>query len=123
MEFEEPKVPYKKKKDGNVSKANKKSKHKHIYDKIALFYFQYKNGTAFDGEKFTHFRCNEYCSICGKIGDFLPKWGTSEYWNWINAHTLQEWIDKYPTADIINLGEIYNFYDIKNINEVMNNGV
>ena len=35
INIEEPKIPYKKKrkKDGDVSKANKKSKHKHIYDK------------------------------------------------------------------------------------------
>lgn len=118
IQIDEPKIPYKKKKDGNISKANKKSKHKHIYDKIAIFFFQYKNGYTFDGEKSFYFRCNEYCSICGKLGDSLPKWGTPEYWDWISAHTLEEWQEKYPTAEIINLGEIYSFYDIKNINEV-----
>lgn len=121
IEIEEPKIPYKKKKDGDISKANRKSKHKHVYDKTALFFFQYKNGYTFDGEKTTFFRCNEYCSICGKIGDSLPKWGTPDYWDWINTHTLVEWLDKYPNAEVINLGEIYNFYDIKNIHEVVDN--
>jgi hypothetical protein len=118
IEIEEPKIPYRKKKDGNISKAEKKSKHKHIYDKTALFFFQYKNGYTFDGEKTTFFRCNEYCSICGKIGDSLPKWGAPDYWDWIKAHTLVEWLYKYPNAKVVNLGEIHNFYDIQNINEV-----
>lgn len=118
IEIEEPKIPYHKKTDGDVSKASKKAKHKHIYDKTAIFYFQYKNGYLFDGEKSTYFHCNKYCSICGKIGDSLPKWGDSQYWDWHNSHTLADWVERYPTAEVINLGDIYNFYDIKNINEV-----
>ena len=84
----------------------------------SIFYFQYKNGYLFDGEKSTYFHCNKYCSICGKIGDSLPKWGDSQYWDWYNSHTLADWVERYPTAEVINLGEIYSFYDIKNINEV-----
>lgn len=117
INIEEPKIPYRKKKDGDISKASKKSKHKHTYDKKVLFKFQYKNGYTFDGEKSTYFRCVEYCSICGKIGDQLPKWGTSEYWNWLGSQK-KDWVEHYPDAELIDLGEIYNFYDIKNINEV-----
>ena len=116
IEIQEEKVPYKKFKGGDVSKASKKAKHKHIYDKKALFKFQYKNGYTFDGEKSTYFKCVEYCSICGKIGDQLPKWGTPEYWNWLGAKE-KEWVEHYPDAELIDLGEIYNFFDIKNVNE------
>ena len=42
MFIEEESVRYQKKKDGDISKANKKSKHKHVYDKIVIFEYQNK---------------------------------------------------------------------------------
>ena len=113
---EEEKVPYKKFKNGDISKSSRKSKHKHIYNKKVLFKFQYKNGYVFDGEKSTYFRCAEYCSICGKVGDQLPKWGTPEYWDWLGAKE-KEWVEHYPDAELIDLGEVYHAFDIKNIND------
>ena len=66
IEIEEPKIPYRKKKDGDVSKANKKSKHKHIYDKTCVFEYQHKDWTS------VHYVGYTYCSICGKLGKHIP---------------------------------------------------
>ena len=119
IDIEEPKIPYRKKKDGDISKANKKSKHKHIYDKIVLLSYSCPNGYCWDGQnKLVHWRCRRYCSICGKIGDSLPKWGEPDYFNWLNYHAKEDWLKKYPTAEYIDMGETYLYYDLKNINEV-----
>lgn len=123
IDIEEPKIPYRKKKNGDVSKANKKSKHKHIYDKIVLLTYSAPNGYVYDGEKLVHFRCHRYCSICGKIGDKLPKWGEPDYFNWLNYNTVEDWLEKYPTAEYIDMGETYAYYKLDNINEVINNGI
>ena len=64
MFIEEEKVRYHKKKDSDISKANKKSKHKHIYDKKVVF--EYQGNGALDS--IWHIGVC-YCSICGKIGD------------------------------------------------------
>ena len=40
--IEEEIVLYQKKKESSVSKANKQSKHKHVYDKIVIFFYNYK---------------------------------------------------------------------------------
>lgn len=120
IEINEPKMPYRKKKDGDVSKASKKSKHKHIYDKIVLFSFSYPNEyMCEDNTKLIHWRCHRYCSICGKIGDSLPKWGEPDYFNWFNYRTKEDWLEKYPNAEHIHIGETYLYHNIKNINEVM----
>ena len=119
INIEEEKVPYKKFKGGDVSKASKKSKHKHIYDKIVLFSFSCPNGYTYnDNTKLVHWRCCRYCSICGKIGDTLPKWEEPDYFNWLNYHTKEDWLEKYPTAEYIDLGETYLYSNLKNINEV-----
>ena len=66
INIEEPKIPYRKKKDGDISKANKKSKHKHIYDKTCVFEYQYKDWSS------AYYAGYTYCSICGKLGKHIP---------------------------------------------------
>lgn len=107
--IDEPNMPYKKKKDGDISKANKKSKHKHIYDKIVIFEYQ-RNITAAK----IWYTAAYYCSICGKIGDQVEihfPWG----WN----KTKEEWLEKYPDAIFVKLERGKSWIDITNISEVL----
>lgn len=62
--FEELEVPkYKTKKESNVSKANKKAKHKHLYEECFTSYTM-----DWLGSKSEHISLSSYCPICGKIG-------------------------------------------------------
>ena len=54
---------YLKQKESNISKSNRKSKHKHQY-KECLIQFP----IAFTGKTFINTKLYGYCSICGKIG-------------------------------------------------------
>ena len=54
---------YLKQKESNISKANKKSKHKHQYEECLI---RYK--WNWDEHKI-HTSLNSYCTICGKIND------------------------------------------------------
>lgn len=109
MFIEEESVRYQKKKDGDISKANKKSKHKHVYDKIVIFEYQNKMTLAN-----VWYIAVYYCSICGKIGDQVENrfpWG----WN----RTKEEWLEKYPDAIFVKLERGKSWIDIANINEVL----
>lgn len=63
-EFEIPK--YLKVKESNISKSNRKSKHKHHYEECLI---QYE--FAFTGKHHLYTSLHTYCTICGKIGDRL----------------------------------------------------
>ena len=54
---------YLKRKENNISKANKKSKHRHQYEECLI---RYK--WNWDEHKI-HTSLNSYCTICGKIND------------------------------------------------------
>ena len=54
---------YLKRKEHNISKANKKSKHKHQYEECLI---RYKWNWE---ENKIHTSLNSYCIICGKIND------------------------------------------------------
>lgn len=58
---------YLKPKESNISKSNRKSKHKHKYEECLI---QYDDN--FNGIRCTHI--SNYCTICGKIGGY-PKNG------------------------------------------------
>jgi hypothetical protein len=104
--IDEPNVPYKKKKESNTSKANKKSKHKHIYDKVAIL--------ETHGVTWNMTNVFQYCSVCGKIGPQLNRPFKVEEWNL----TEKDWANKYPNADYFDLGNKMPIFDINNINEV-----
>ena len=61
LDLEIPK--YLKRKENDISKANKKSKHKHQYEE---FLIRYKWNWE---ENKIHTSLNSYCTICGKIND------------------------------------------------------
>ena len=104
--IDEPTIPYKKKKESNTSKANKKSKYKHIYDKVVIL------ETHIAGLNII--KVFQYCSFCGKIGPQLNRPFKTEEWNL----TAKDWIDKYPNADYFDLGNKTSIFNINNINEV-----
>ena len=61
LDLEIPK--YLKRKETDISKANKKSKHKHQYEECLI---RYKWNWE---ENKIHTSLNSYCTICGKIND------------------------------------------------------
>ena len=107
--IDEPNMPHKKKKDSDVSKANKKSKHKHVYDKKVVF--EYQGNGALDS--LWHIGVS-YCSICGKIGDQIESNFLQNY-----KKTKEEWLEKYPDVIFIKLERGKSWIDINNINEVL----
>lgn len=61
----EQEVPkYKKSKDSNISKSNRKTKHKHKYEECIIQY-----PFTFAGKNNIRTQLCSYCTICGKIGD------------------------------------------------------
>jgi hypothetical protein len=101
MFIEEENIRYRKKKDSGVSKANKKSKHKHIYDKIVVF----------KHHEFDWLIGEYYCSICGKIGNTVYPliWSLSK----------ADWLKQYPDVIFIETTREKPWSDIDNINEVL----
>lgn len=61
QENETPK--YLKQKESNISKSNRKSKHKHYYEECLIQY-----PITFAGKTHICTRLDGYCTICGKIG-------------------------------------------------------
>lgn len=63
----EPEIPkYLKPTESNISKSNRKSKHKHQQEEC-LIQYQF----SFAGKNSIHTQLCSYCTICGKIGDRL----------------------------------------------------
>ena len=110
--IDEPNIPYRKKKDGNISKANKKSKHKHIYDKEVIFEYNYKKSDTPE-ECRSHYIKRTYCSICGKMNE---DFSIREFCKFNNK---EEIIANYPNVMIITLKNGDSPLWIANINEVL----
>lgn len=66
--FDQEIPKYMKNTGSNVSKIEKKSKHKHQYEECII---RYK--FSFMGKNNLHTELSSYCSICGKIGDRFSK--------------------------------------------------
>lgn len=65
--IQENEIPkYLKSTESNISKSNRKSKHKHHYEEC-LIQYQF----SFAGKNSIHTQLYSYCAICGKIGDRL----------------------------------------------------
>lgn len=63
--IQENEIPkYRKQKESNISKSNRKSKHKHQYEEC-LIQYQFD----FLGENNILTSLRSYCTICGKLGD------------------------------------------------------
>lgn len=63
-EIEIPK--YLKQRESNISKAKKKSKHKHHYEECLI-----QHPLSFAGKNNIHTQLCSYCTICGKIGGII----------------------------------------------------
>ena len=63
---------YLKQKESNISKSNRKSKHKHQYKECLIQY-----PIIFAGKNHIKAGLYNYCTICGKIGNRFP--GTELY--------------------------------------------
>lgn len=99
----EPEIPkYLKQKESNVSKANKKSKHKHEYAECLI---QYELGDYTNRIVTT---LASYCIICGKIGDRFKddKFIVRDY-----RRTVDTPIGK--CYSVISSGELYERYHNK----------
>ncbi|MCU6731149.1 Uncharacterised protein [uncultured Coprococcus sp.] len=67
--IQENEIPkYLKSTESNISKSNRKSKHKHQYEECII---RYK--FSFMGKNNLYTELSSYCSICGKIGDRFSK--------------------------------------------------
>lgn len=65
--IQENEIPkYLKSTESNISKSNRKSKHKHHYEEC-LIQYQF----SFVGKNSIQTQLCSYCTICGKIGDRL----------------------------------------------------
>lgn len=62
---------YKKQTKSNISKSNRKSKHKHQYEECLIQYrWNFKSNIFSQEQKDKiHTSLQSYCTICGKIGD------------------------------------------------------
>lgn len=65
--IQENEIPkYLKQRESNISKAKKKSKHKHHYEECLI-----QHPFSFAGKTSIQTQLCSYCTICGKIGDRL----------------------------------------------------
>lgn len=65
IDFTEQDVPkYLKQKESNISKSNRKSKHKHYYEECLI-----QNKFIFAGKTLLNTDLYTYCTICGKINE------------------------------------------------------
>ena len=63
--IQENEIPkYLKQKESNISKSNRKSKHKHQYEECLIQY-----GSTFAGKTCLNIGLYTYCTICGKINE------------------------------------------------------
>lgn len=63
--MDEQEIPkYKKSTESNISKSNRKAKHKHHYEECLIQY-----PISFAGKDRIQTHLCSYCTICGKIGD------------------------------------------------------
>lgn len=65
--IKEQEIPkYLKQKESNISKSNRKSKHKHHYEECLI-----QNPFSFARKNSIHTQLSSYCIICGKIGGYF----------------------------------------------------
>ena len=110
--IQENEIPkYLKSTESNVSKSNRKSKHKHHYEECLIQYkWNFKSNAFTQEEKERiHTLLSSYCTICGKIGGIIKN---SKYQKEIDALEKQRqkgsnfWIS-------ISSEEIYEMYHDK----------
>ena len=91
-------IKYKRRKESNVSKSNKKSNHKHVYEDCLLL-----------DEKYKSVHKAQYCKICGKINhikffDFSPL----ENEKFLQLLSNDERLEKYKDLKHFKVKDIFN---------------
>lgn len=111
MKFEQEIPKYLKPTESNISKSNRKSKHKHQYEECLIQYkWNFKSNVFTQGEKERiHTSLCSYCAICGKIGEIIKN---SKYQEEIETLQKQRQIgNNFWTS--ISGEEIYKMYHDK----------
>lgn len=103
-EIEIPK--YLKQRESNISKAKKKSKHKHHYEECLI-----QNPFSFAGKNSIHTQLSSYCTICGKIGEYLKSGKYSKEIESLQKQRQEE--DKHFCVISISGEELYEKYHDK----------
>ena len=104
--IQENEIPkYLKQKESNISKSNRKSKHKHHYEECLI---QYRS--TFAGKTHLNTGLYTYCTICGKINERFKenKSIVKDYIREVNSP-----IDKYKCYSRISGEELYEKYHDK----------
>lgn len=99
--FDQETSKYRKNTGSNISKIEKKSKHKHNYEECIIKYH-----FSFMGKDNLRTQLSSYCSICGKIGGMFNE-EKSIVKNYTAEQTLPNGVKYYST---INGEEIYEQY-------------
>ena len=96
---------YKKTKYQNISKSNRKSKHKHHYEECLI-----QNKSTFAGNTYLNTGLYTYCTICGKINERFKenKSIVKDYIREVNSP-----IGKYKCYSRISDEELYEKYHDK----------
>lgn len=110
--IQENEIPkYLKSTESNISKSNRKSKHKHHYEECLIQYkWNFKSNAFTQEEKERiHTSLSSYCTICGKIGGIIKN---SKYQEEIETLQKQKQIGSNFWISISG-EEIYKMYHDK----------
>ena len=92
--------------ESNISKSNRKSKHKHHYEECLI-----QHPFSFAGNTSIHTQLNSYCTICGKIGGYLKNGKYTKEAELLQKQRQEE--DKYFRVITISGEELYKRYHDK----------
>lgn len=105
--IQENEIPkYLKQKESNISKSNRKSKHKHHYEECLI-----QNPFSFTGKNSIHTQLSSYCIICGKIGGCFKSGKYSKEIESLQKQRQEE--DKHFRVISISGEELYEKYHDK----------
>ena len=92
--------------ESNISKSNRKSKHKHHYEECLI-----QHPFSFAGNTSIHTQLNSYCTICGKIGGYLKNGKYTKEAELLQKQRQEE--DKHFRVISISGEELYEKYNDK----------
>ena len=99
---------YLKQKESNISKSNRKSKHKHRYKECLIQY-----PIIFAGKSYTKTGLYNYCTICGKIGGNIdPTRDVVEHVSGKHLRMLskEEILEQNKDLEIFDIGNMFAKY-------------
>ena len=92
--------------ESNISKSNRKSKHKHHYEECLI-----QHPFSFAGNTSIYTQLNSYCTICGKIGGYLKNGKYTKEAELLQKQRQEE--DKHFRVISISGEELYERYHDK----------